>query len=439
MAVLLLAGKLRPILILLLWLVSLGALALWLTSARHTALVVGGGPADSESYALATVIADTLNESQKRFSLQVFDTGGSAENLRLLQSGQLDLAEIQADSIVPDGIVGVAKLYHDAYHLIVQQDASIASFADLVGHRVAIPPVSSGQNASFWFMAEHFGLSADEFLALPMSEPAANFAMVHGQVDAVFRVRSPGNGVIRELIGDHPMRLVAIDQSEALALRQPALQPGVIPRGSYRGAPALPVADTPTAVLDRLLVTRSDMDTDVIYRFTKAMFDQRSDLREGSRLAGFLGPIAGGENSLLPLHPGALRYYDREKPSFMQSNVRLLSALLYTVAILVTSLFALRAHWKRLRRIQMGGFNARLMEIAHAARHEEGYAALVEGKHKLVDILSEVVADLDRERVSQEEFEHFSFAWQAVDALVRDRLMLMGPLPHVGLHAGVEQ
>jgi hypothetical protein len=45
-------------------------------------------------------------------------------------------------------------------------------------------------------------------------------------------------------------------------------------------------------------------------------------------------------------------------------------------------------------------------------------------KHQLMDILTEVVNDLERERVSQEEFEHFSFTWQAVDALLRDRLAL---------------
>ena len=78
------------------------------------------------------------------------------------------------------------------------------------------------------------------------------------------------------------------------------------------------------------------------------------------------------------------------------------------------------------------------MAIAHEVRHEESYQAIVSSKHKLVDILSEVVADLDRERVSQEEFEHFSFAWQAVDALVRDRLLLMGAtVPHQGLGSEV--
>ena len=45
-----------------------------------------------------------------------------------------------------------------------------------------------------------------------------------------------------------------------------------------------------------------------------------------------------------------------------------------------------------------------------------------------MDMLEEVVGDLDRERVSQEEFEHFSFTWQAVDALVRDRLLIASGL-----------
>jgi hypothetical protein len=39
-------------------------------------------------------------------------------------------------------------------------------------------------------------------------------------------------------------------------------------------------------------------------------------------------------------------------------------------------------------------------------------------------MLREVVSDLDGERVTQEEFEHFSFTWQAVDTLVRERLAL---------------
>jgi len=87
-------------------------------------------------------------------------------------------------------------------------------------------------------------------------------------------------------------------------------------------------------------------------------------------------------------------------------------------------LLALRTHWVRSRRMRMHDFNRRLMELSAVARSATGLGALHKQKHELMDILEEVIGDLERERVSQDEFEHFSFTWQAVDALVRDRLLL---------------
>ena len=44
-------------------------------------------------------------------------------------------------------------------------------------------------------------------------------------------------------------------------------------------------------------------------------------------------------------------------------------------------------------------------------------------------MLEQVVQDLDNDRFTQDEFEHFSFTWRAVDTLVRDRLTLAGLSP----------
>ncbi len=192
--------------------------------------------------------------------------------------------------------------------------------------------------------------------------------------------------------------------------------------GSYRGNPALPNADLATAVVERLLVARSDLDQHIIYRITQAIFETRSDILEDSRLAGFIGPLPDESSSVIAAHPGARAYFDREKPGFMQQNARLVSAVLYIVAIVFSGLLALRTHWVRSRRLRMHTFNKRLMEIAAGARDEVDASKLMASKHHLMDMLREVVDDLESERVNQEEFEHFSFTWQAVDALLRDRL-----------------
>ena len=177
-------------------------------------------------------------------------------------------------------------------------------------------------------------------------------------------------------------------------------------------------------VVDRLLVVRSDLDEGLVYRLTKAIYDNRSEILDRSLLAGFIGPLPDDSVSVITAHPGARAWYDREKPGFMQRNARFVSAVLYMLAIVSSALLALRTHWVRSRRLRMHDFNRRLMDLASTVRSEPAVDGLLKHKLELMDILEEVIGDLERERVSQDEFEHFSFTWQAVDALVRDRLML---------------
>jgi TRAP transporter TAXI family solute receptor len=425
----LLSSRLRLLLMIIIWMVALLALFLWIGGSRLERVTIAAGPAGSETLGLANAIAEVLNEAELGLKVMVFETGGSSENLRLLQQRRIDLGTLQADTPTSPTVQGVATLYKDAYHLIARDDAQILSFADLPGHRIAIPPVSSGQFDSFWFLAEHYGIARERLNALPMAEDAADFAMERGQVDAVFRVRAPGNQSIHELIGDKKLHLVPIDQSEALALKQPAIAPGVIPLGSYRGYPALPEQDLATAVVERLLVARSDLSEKLIYTLTRAIYEQRSRIMERSNLAGFIGPLPDDSESVITTHPGARAYYDREKPGILQQNARLVSAMLYMLAIIISALLALRSHWVRSRRLRMHAFNRRLVEIAAEARRQNRVKDLLQRKHQLMDMLEEVVSDLEGKKVSQEEFEHFSFTWQAVDALVRDRLLMVDALP----------
>ncbi|MEM1111119.1 MAG: TAXI family TRAP transporter solute-binding subunit [Pseudomonadota bacterium] len=416
------SSRLRIALIAAVWLIAVLALLLWFSTHQTQRLTLGGGPAGSESLALSKAIAEVLNSSDEGLRITVYETGGSYENLRLLKNRRIDLGEIQADAASSDGVLGLMSLYADAYHLIVRGASDINSFPGLRGYRVAIPPGTSGQFKSFWFLAAHYGISPADITALPMSEPAANFAMQQGQVDAVFRVRAPGNAAIRQMIGDKQLRLVSIVQTEALSLKQPAIDPGIIPMGSYRGSPVLPAEDLQTGVVQRLLVARDDLAPEIAYRFTRSVFEHRADILEYSRLAGLIGPLPDDARGVIAAHPGARSYYDREKPGFLQRNARIVSTVLYVVAIASSALLALRTQWVRSRRLRMNEFNAQLMQIAHSARQQSERDALDGCKEQLIDILQQVVGDLESERVSQAEFEHFSFTWQAVDALVRDRV-----------------
>ncbi|ARN74652.1 TAXI family TRAP transporter solute-binding subunit [Oceanicoccus sagamiensis] len=418
-----LAGRFKYVVVGLIWLASLIGIMGWVVNIQQTHITIAGGPRSSESFEIATAIAEVFSQQHSNYKVEVFETSGSAENVRLLESGLIDLAPIQADTAIAGNIDAVASLYFDAYQLIARDGltTSISSFADLPGHRIAIPPTSSGQNAAFWFLADHYGITEQQVAALPMSEAAANFAMIQGQVDAVFRVRVPGNDAIRELIGDHLLRLVPIEQSAALSLKKPAISPGMIPHGSYRGYPALPAQDLPTAAMERILAARADLDQKLVYKLTQLLFEHRSDLVSETHLAGMIRGIDHSTSRTIPVHQGALSYYDREKPSFVQQNTRLSSAILSAIAIITSAVFALRSRWQLRRRIRVGEHNKKLMQLAEEVSNTTDTATLTEYKTQLRTMLQDLVDDLDQDRVNQNEFEHFQFVWQSVDNLLRDQ------------------
>jgi TRAP transporter TAXI family solute receptor len=95
-------------------------------------------------------------------------------------------------------------------------------------------------------------------------------------------------------------RLLNINGPEVDRLRGdlPLLRRVVIPRGAYPGQSA-PVH---TVAVDQLLVCRADLDNEVVYELTSVLFDQFPDPR--LRVDPQLAPA-----TVIPLHPGAARYY----------------------------------------------------------------------------------------------------------------------------------
>ena len=104
------SARVRLLLMVIVWLIALGALVIWLGSTKVQRLAIGGGPAGSETLDLMTAVATVINDADIGLSVTVFETGGSYENLRLLENGRIDLAEIQADTTASDAILGLMSL-----------------------------------------------------------------------------------------------------------------------------------------------------------------------------------------------------------------------------------------------------------------------------------------------------------------------------------------
>lgn len=274
------------ILILLLVLAAIGGVGWLVYDERQThTLIVAAGARSSEGFQLVDAIADVVNAHHPTLNLEVIETAGSLDNQRLMDEGYVDLALFQADAVASKRARLIANLYPDAYQLIVHRSSGIESVADLAGKTIALPSKGSAQFTSFWYLAHHYGLSEADVDWLPMSNRSAEWALISNAVDAAFRVRAPGDATITQLVEQADITIVPIEQAPALNLRKSSINPGRIPKGSYRGHPPLPERDLPTATVNRLLVASDTVSEGIVYDIAGVLFERRRELSELSTLA----------------------------------------------------------------------------------------------------------------------------------------------------------
>ena len=387
---------------------------------RTHSLVVAAGARSSEGFQLVQAIADVVNQHHPKIQIEVIETAGSLDNARLLDDGYADLATFQADGSSSAQAHLIANLYPDAYQLIARRSAQIHAVADLKGKTIALSSKGSAQFTSFWFLAHHYGIDESNVKWLPMSNRSAEWALISEAVDAVFRVRAPGDASVKLLIERADITLVPIEQAAALHLRKAAIKPGRIPKGSYRGDPPLPQRDLETASVNRLLVASNEVPANVIYEITAVLFERRRELNELSNLASLISVPDMDAGTTLPLHEGAAQYYDREKPSFWNEQADFMRTVLSLLAVFASMSFAARNWFQGAQKNRADAYNKDLIELLETAEGGEHSAEYY--RAELGRILTEVIDDLDNDRISSDGFDEFSFTWQAVSQLLGDSL-----------------
>ncbi|MFV2091390.1 MAG: TAXI family TRAP transporter solute-binding subunit, partial [Pseudomonadales bacterium] len=284
------------------------------------------------------------------------------------------------------------------------------------GKSIALPSKGSAQNTSFWSLVRHYGLDESTIHGLPMSNRSAEWALISDAVDAVFRVRAPGDATIKQLIERADITLVPIEQAPALHLRNSAIKPGRIPKGSYRGNPPLPERDLETASVSRMLVAADDVSDEIVYEITAVLFERRRELSELSPLASLITAPNIDSGTTLPLHEGAARYFDREKPSIWSEQADLLRTILSLLAIFASMTFGFRNWFQGVQKNRADAYNHDLLGLLESAKQGEHPAEHY--REALQKILVRVIEDLDNDRISSDGFDEFSFTWQAVSQLL---------------------
>jgi TRAP transporter TAXI family solute receptor len=415
-------------------LLSVLALAGWLYASHDDTAdrtwKVGAERRGSDNYELLQALADKATSDGEGIRLTVFQTAGSSESLKLLEDGIIDFAAIPADAISRPDLAMVANLYPDTYHLIARRDAGIASVRDLVGKRVGLPAITSSEYRSFWYVIDQYTVQPERFIARPYDQDDAIIALRNREIDAMFVMRAPGNRRLKWLADAAQIDIIEIDQASAMQVKRPALRPVTLAKGVYSGTPAIPDRTITTVAADRILVTRAAVPDDVVRQVTATLFENQRELSLSSRLAGFVSQPALTGATLLPVHPGAIAFYNRDQPSFFQENAEPIGVTVSVAAILMSLLLWAKRRWEEGQKGRIDVYNLDLLRMTSDARTATTGEALDKLRTDLFEMLDRVVHDLDSDKIDGQGFQYFAFTWRvALDAINGRKAELDGAAP----------
>jgi uncharacterized protein len=301
--------------------VALGAGFAAAQQAKQLTIATGG--TGGVYYPLAGGFGAILAKEAPGLTATAEVTGGSVDNLKLLQASKSDVIFTQVDTAV-DAMNGVEKftggkvparaltvMYSNIMQVVTLESSGITKFEDLKGKRVSTGSPGSGTEIMAFRLIEAAGLDRDKDMKRERlgAAESAN-ALKDSKVDAFFFVAGLPTSAITDVAASPGMKMKLIDHDHLVdkvkAKFGPVYSVGSIPAGTY---PNQTTAAKIAAVWNIMAVHEKTTD-DLAYTLTKTMMEKVDDLGKVHKEALNIKPASQKTaNAGIPWHPGALKYF----------------------------------------------------------------------------------------------------------------------------------
>ncbi len=276
------------------------------------------GPATGTLQTTGLSLQREFNKLPAGPTIQTVLTTGAVDNVVTIQDGEADLGLTYSDvaynayagrlerrSDKFDRLAGVALMQVAPLHIVVSSTSHIKSVADLRGKRIGMAGAAgSASRITAQSVLNVLGAPVSTVKIEPLNTGTAFARLEKGEVDAMLQVGLDPIDWIQRALKDGS-RLLPLGASEVDRLSQvyPFFRPTVIRQSLYGGLKG----SVPTIGVDGLLVCRKDLDEQLVYDVTKALFQVLPALSFPDG-AAFLD-VEQAAATPIPLHAGASRFY----------------------------------------------------------------------------------------------------------------------------------
>lgn len=322
-------------------------------------MTIASGSTDGAYFANAKKYQQIF--AKEDIELEIVETSGSVENLKLLTEKKVDIGFLQGgigNEKEQPQLQGLASLYLEPLWIFVSKDLQVTSLLDLVGKRVAIGPEGSGtRQVAMQLLADNnlTGHSGLDLLPLGGSEGAKE--LLAQNIDVLFLITRAESPLVRQLALDSGVELVDLVRAESYSRLHPYLSHIILPEGVLDMERNVPNQDINLIAPAATLVINDDLHpalADLMMQVATAVHKEATILSEAKK-------FPSAEKLDFPLNKEAERFY-RNGPPFLQRYLpfwaaslidRLKVMILPLVALILplTKILPPTYHWRMRSRI----------------------------------------------------------------------------------------
>jgi TRAP-type uncharacterized transport system substrate-binding protein len=406
---------------------------IWLRNSET--LIFAVGDANSLEARFATRLAAVLKNTNSRLRLKIAPNADNAKALAQFDHRLADLAVLRTDSKVPPRARAIAVLEHDLVLLISPRSKKIKSLAELKKKKIAV--LADGDNATA------FVRSALEIADSPDASSRVQTAPPNSTLDKLFA--SGGYGAVIAIA--HASTIVkdkryeqyakrggftvnAVDESKALARRNPGISEETLATGTLSSAPAIPDDDLDTIGLQWLLVAQSRMSTTTAGDLARTIYENKAELALEDGFASRIEPADTDKDAFIVAHQGAAEYINDDTKSFLDrySDLLYLGAAALSV---IGSIFAgIYTKMTRVAPEKASELATAILDIGERIEHANSMDSLEALQDELEEILRGAVVGLRDGTISTDGLDTFKLGYE----FVRDEIDMRRD--HLKRHAG---
>lgn len=311
---------------------------------ESVSLRLGTASLEGNYYPLGQSIASVITSVDSSITVEVVETQGSVDNIRKLDSGELDLAIVQNDvaffaenSVAPfdteiSSLRGIATLYSEPIFLFTN-DPSVNYPTQLTNRIVNVGPIGSGLITDARIILNSFELWSVTTKRNLAPIDGIN-ALLNGEVDAAFTNAVPDKE--KQEILDTGIQLVPISPSNIIRIGRTY---------PYFSVFETEVFGTPksTVAVKAILIGNEKLNSSVVRKITRILYDNMDGLTFPDYSSPNREEIVSSM-SLELFHEGARTFYEEIGMLESQTLFRLIWISLSILAILIIGIWILNTY-----------------------------------------------------------------------------------------------